>query len=148
MTVDYGLVYEILDAVAEARAEVVNHDVKALMAHYTDMMRRRFLGDKRIAELVRRIHQRHGRAIDLINRYRPDTQTDLVAELEALVAEEPGLVADRIDKNRIRFSVEGWDVPALLTAKNFTQSGRVLLFEFFNRPRDMQLKLMVGPGNA
>lgn len=90
LVVDYGLVCEVLDAVAGARAEVVNPDVKALAAHYTDMMRRRFLGEPRVVELVRRIHQRHGRAIDLINRYRPDTQTDLVAELEALVDEEPG----------------------------------------------------------
>lgn len=147
LAVDYGLVCEVLDAVVKTRAEGVNPDVKTLMAHYTGMMRRRFLGDKRITELVSRIHQRHGRAIDLINRYRPDTQTDLVAELGALVDEEPGLVADQIDKNRIRFSVEGWDVPALLTAKAFTPSRRVLLFEFFNKPRDLQLNLMVGPGN-
>ncbi len=147
LTVDYGLVCEVLDAVVETRTEGVNPDVQTLMAHYADMMRRRFLGDPRVAELARRIYQRHGRAIDLINRYRPDTQTGLVAELEALVDKVPGLVADQIDKNRIRFSVEGWDVPALLTARDFTPSRRVLLFEFFNKPRDLQLKLMVGPGN-
>jgi hypothetical protein len=70
-----------------------------------------------------------------------------VAELEALVDEEPSLMADHSAKNRIRFSVEGWDVPALLTAEMWTPSRRVLLFEFFNKPRDLQLKLMVGPGN-
>jgi hypothetical protein len=104
------------------------------------------LGDPRVAELVRRIHQRHGRAIDLINRYRPDTQTDLVVELEALADEEPNLVAVYSAKNRISFSVDGWDVPALRT-EDWPVSGRILLFEFFNKPRDLQLKLMVGPGN-
>jgi hypothetical protein len=40
LAVDYGLVCEVLDAVVEARTEGVNPEVKTLMAHYADMMRR------------------------------------------------------------------------------------------------------------
>jgi hypothetical protein len=142
--VDYSLVTEVIDAVAESRAAVVNPDVKTLMTHYTEMLRRQIVNDSQVAELCRQIYQQHGRAIDLIYKHRPDIQTELQAELEALIEEEPRLVADYSGKTRIRFSVEGWDAPALLTA-DWTPSGRLLLFEFFNRPEDLQLKLMVGP---
>jgi hypothetical protein len=144
LAVDYSLVSEIIDAVAESRAAVVNPDVKTLMTHYTEMLRRQIVNDSQVAELCRQIYQQHRRAIDLIYKHRPDIQTDLRPELEALVQEVPHLVADHSAKQRIRFSVEGWDAPALLTA-NWTPSGRILLFEFFNRPEDLQLKLMVGP---
>ncbi len=135
LPVDYGLVCEVIDGVAESRATVVNPDVKTLMAHYTDMMRRQIVEDSQVAKLCRQIYQQHGRAIDLIHKHRPDIQTDLRSELEALVNEEPGLVADYSDKVRIRFSVDGWDASILRTAEGWTPSDRILLFEFFNHPK-------------
>ena len=146
LAVDYSLVTEVIDAVAESRAAVVNPDVKTLMTHYTEMLRRQIVNDSQVAELCRQIYQQHGRAIDLIYKHRPDIQTELQAELEALIEEEPRLVADHSNKSRVRFTVEGWDTPELRTAEDWTPSERILLFEFFNGLNDLRLKLMVGPG--
>ncbi len=52
-------------------------------------------------------------------------------------------------KSRVRFTVQEWDnIPALLTSTDWTQSGRILLFEFWNAPGSLQLKLMIGPGSG
>jgi len=85
-------------------------------------------------------------AIELIYKHRPDVQTALRDELEALLKGEPDLILDYPTMSRIRFTVRDWDRPALLKAKEWTPSERILLFEFWNDPDKLQLKLMVGPG--
>jgi hypothetical protein len=57
------------------------------------------------------------------------------------------LVLDDTSKTRIRFAVQEWDRQPLLTAEDWTRSGRILLFEFWNSSDDLRLKLMLGPGS-
>ena len=45
MPVGYGLVCDVIDGLAEGMASIVSPDLKVLMTHYTDMLRRNVLGD-------------------------------------------------------------------------------------------------------
>ena len=66
LPVGYGTVCEVIDGLAESRTSVVNLDVKTLMTHYTEMLRRHIVGDSEIAKLARQIYKKHEGALDLI----------------------------------------------------------------------------------
>ena len=70
LPVDYRAVCEILDGLAESRASVTEPDLRVLITHYTEMLRRHIVGDSEIARLSQQIYQKHKRAIDLIYEHR------------------------------------------------------------------------------
>ena len=107
------------------------------------------MSDSEIAELCRRIYRRHKQALDLIFEYRPDLQWDIAELLKGLVEEHKnaGLVLDHTTKRYVRFALTEWDdVPALRSGRGWTPSGRLLLFEFENKPNRLTLYLIIGPG--
>src|SRR5207248_7470258 len=108
---------------------------------------RHIVADSEIAELCTRIYRKHQRALDLIYEHRPDRQSDIRGILEDLVRQTPILVPDHSSKSYIRFAPGEWDVPTLLSGQRWTQSGRMLLFEFQqNTQTRLPLKLLIGPG--
>lgn len=145
LPVNYGSVCEVIDGLAENRASVLKPDVKTLMIHYTDMLRRNIVGDSEIARLSRQIYQKHKRALDIIYEHLPDVQTELQSVISSLIHEEPDVELDDSSKSKIRFAVPAWDTPELLSAQGWTSSGRILLFEFQNYPESLELKLYIGP---
>jgi hypothetical protein len=147
LPVSYGLVCEVIDGLAESVACAVNPDVKTLMTHYTEMLRRRIVGsDSEIARLCRQINRRHRRALDLLQEYRSRAQAEVHVLIKNLVENETGLVEDYISKSELYFGIRGWDTTALLTRGGGTPSGRLLLFDFWNYPGSLNLKLYIGPG--
>ena len=116
------------------------------MMHYVQMLGRHIVSKSEIAELCRRIYRKHQRALDLIYEYRPDQQAAIRDKLESLIEQTPGLLLDHCSKGYIRFCPEAWDAPVLLVGKGWTNSGRILLFEFVNAPENLKLKLIIGPG--
>lgn len=72
LPVSYGAVCAVLEGRAKSRASTLGADVLTTIVHYTQMLRRHIVGDSDIAELCRRIYQRHRRALDLIYEHRPD----------------------------------------------------------------------------
>lgn len=144
----YGTVCEILDGVLEDRISALTPDVRMSIEHYKDMVRRNVLGDPEIARLCQQIYRRHKRALDLVYKHRPDAQAQIRSVLEALIRDDPNFKRDsRAFGNFIlRFAVTKWDTPALLAANGWTGSGRILLFEFWNHPDRLDLKLILGPG--
>ena len=145
LPVNYGSVCEVIDSLAENRASVLKPDLKSLMTHYTDMLRRNIVGDSEIARLSRQIYQKHKRALDIIYQHLPNVQTELQSVISSLIDEEPEVELDDSYKSKIRFAVPRWDTPALLSAKGWTSSRRTLLFEFWNYPESLELKLYIGP---
>ena len=145
LSMDYGSVSEVIDDLAENRASVLKPDVKTLMNHCTDMLRRNIVGDSEIARLSRQIYQKHKRALDIIYEHLPDVQTELESVLSSLIEEEPEVELDDSSKSKIRFAIPAWDTPELLSAQGWTSSGRILLFEFWNYPGSLELKLYIGP---
>jgi hypothetical protein len=148
LSLDYGMVCEIIDSVLEDQGLSLNPDVKTSIEHYTNMVRRNVVGDSDIAKLCQQIYQKHKRALDLIYEHRPDVQARIRDLLKTLIRDAPSLEQDsRAFGNFIlRFAVREWDTPALLTANGWTGSGCVLLLEFWNYSDRLELKLIIGPG--
>jgi hypothetical protein len=144
--VSYTLIGNVLEELVESRASDLDHGVRTLLIHYTEMLRRHIVGNSEIARLCRQIYQQHKRAIDLIYEHRPDVQAEIQGVIEDLVEAEAGLELDEGFKSKSRIAVRGWDTPTLLTSTGWTASGRILLFEVWNYLGSLELKLYVGPG--
>ncbi len=153
LPMDYGLVCEVMDGLAEDRASVVNPDVKTLMTHYTDMLRRNIVGvgDSEVARLSSRIYRRHRHAIELIYRHRFARQEAIRDVLIGLIESNSSLIYDNLNtiypEEYVAFWPHEWDSPALSVARGWGKTGRILRFIFSNGPDDLNLMLQLGPGD-
>ncbi len=144
LPVDYGVVCEVLDGLAEGRASVVNPDVKTLMTHYTDMLRRHIVGDSEIAKLCRQIYRKHKTALDLIYEHRPDPQGETRDLLAHLIQDTDGLIyKGRHRSLYIYFCPQEWEVPALSAGND---SHGFFRFVFHNHPDELSLFLESSTG--
>lgn len=143
---DYTTVCKIVERITESRESTLGADVRTLMTHYTQMLRRHIVSESEIADLCRRIYRKHQQALDLIYEHRPDQQAEIREMLERVVIKTPGLVLDHCSKSYIRFMPKEWDVQTL-KGEGWMASGRMLLFEFYNLPDRLKLNLVLGPGS-
>ncbi len=147
ISIDYGLISELVEKLIETRASTLRPDVRTLISHYSQMLRRHIVSESEIANLCRKIYRKHQRALDLIYEYRPDKQEEIRQILESLISQEGALFElDHCSKSYIRFSPKAWQTPVLLQGKGWTRSGRILLFEFGNYTDRLSLNLIIGPG--
>jgi len=147
----YSKIVELIDSICKKNKSTLGSDVYTLMTHYANLIRRHIVSDSEIAELCRKIYNRHKLALDLIFEHRPDLQAELAEFIKTLIhkdAELHKLVFDDSPKRYIRFAdVELDRFPAQRSAHNWTSSKRVLLFEFFNFPKSLSLVLDIGSGD-
>lgn len=141
----YEVICEIVEGIAGARTQSINIEVRTLMEHYAQMLRRHIVSDSEIALLCRQIYSRHQRALDLIFEHRPDVQGQIQQYLVQLIGSS-GMTLDNASKQWILFLPAAWDIPQLLKGSGWTASGRMLLFQFWNGPQKLHLSLVVGPG--
>jgi len=145
LRLDYSLICELVENLANSRASILGTDVVTIMKHYTEMLRRYIVSESEIAELCQKIYTKHTQALDLIFERRPDIQALIRKILEDLINENDELARDHYTKGEIRFAVKQWDaVPKLLEADR--PSKRMLFFDFHNEPTRLSLQLHIGPG--
>jgi hypothetical protein len=144
--IGYSLIAEIVDGIAATRSSTLGEDVLSTLRHYVEMLRRHIVTESEIADLCRRIYRKHQRALDLIYEYRPDVQAEIHDLLVSMIADEERVIADHSSKSYVRFVPVSWDLPDLNQGQGWTNTGRILLFEFANRPDSLRLKLIIGPG--
>lgn len=113
--------------------------------------------DTDIAQLCQKIYRQHKEALDLIYKHRPDLQSDVVGLIKKLVKNSPanqvvfdhGWPVERTGSYDIGFAVPGWDnFPFQKTCQGWSKSKRILMFEFKINLPNIQLKLILGPGEA
>jgi hypothetical protein len=143
---DYSTVCKVIERLTEKRASTLGNDVKTLMTHYTQMLRRHIMSESEIADLCRRIYKKHKNALDLIFEYRPDQQAFMRDLLEGLINNNPLLLLDTISKSLIRFTASEWNVPPLNQGQGWTKSGQILLFEIYIKQDQLTSLLWIGPG--
>jgi hypothetical protein len=112
------------------------------------MLRRHIVSDSEIADLCRRIYQKHQRALDLIFEHRPDQQAGVRGILVECIQHTGDLRLDRVSKTVVDFAPASWDVPILLQGEGWTTSRRMLMFEFANEPKQVRIAPWLGPGPA
>ncbi|MFC2042958.1 PD-(D/E)XK nuclease family protein [Chloroflexota bacterium] len=143
---DYITVAELVEYITESRESTLGPDVRTLMTHYSQMLRRYIVSESEIADLCQKIYRKHKRALDMIYEYRPDRQEEIRELLVNLIQEDSDLELDHSTKTYIRFAVLDWDKPVLLQGQGWTDSNRILLFEFGNQSNRLNLNLIIGPG--
>lgn len=138
----YGTVCRILDEVRQSKADVMQPDAAVLVSHYTDMMRRNIVGDSEVTRLAQEIYRKHSRAIDLIYRNQHKSQEDIRDQIRefcnVLIQEQDNFELRQDGKNKIHFDIGYWIVPGSAT----------FYFEFWNFPKNLELKLFVGRGDT
>ena len=141
----YDLVHEAIRTLLEGRS-AMDPEVRSAIQHYDQLLQRHVVTDSEIAQLCRRIYQRHRRALDLIYEHRPDRVAVVQDLLTGLIQAEPELVLDQSSKSSVRFAPVAWDTEALRQGEGWTASGRMLLFEVRSDYRGMVMHLHLGPG--
>jgi hypothetical protein len=146
LSVDYGQIANIIEGFAQTRQSTLGPDVRVLMQHYVQMLRRHIVSDSEIARLCREIYRKHKTAIDLINQHIPDRQAAMKEEISSLIVNTPGMIVDRSVKTEIDFVPSNWDTPTLMKGSGWTQSGRMLMLAIDNDPNQIRIMIYIGPG--
>jgi hypothetical protein len=145
--VDYGVVCDLVERLAETRQAAIDPAVHTMMMHYGRMLRRHVVAGSEIAELCRRIYRSHQQALDLIFEHRPDEQAIMALFLAELVKSESGrFMLRQSNKQSVQFTYREWDQALASVAEEWHQQGGLLYFEFRNFADKLALWLVVGPG--
>lgn len=151
LSLSYSSIAEILKEIREQQQSRISDDIYIAISHYIDLIQRHIMSESDIAQLCRKIYKKHRQAIDLIYEHRPDLRTDIEEILRNLIeADSASINIERDDSNQrwIRFAPKEWDdLVFQKTCSRWTQSKRILLFEFWNEPQSLELRLVVGPGD-
>lgn len=146
LAVSYGLVTDLVESRTERQASTLGPDVKLMLSHYAEMLRRHIVSDSQIDRLCKQIYQKHQRALDLIFERRPDMQMEIRDYLVQLVGEMPGVILDRSSKTYTAFTTEQLDEFTPKSERGWSTAGRMLLFQFINQPGRLSLIFEIGPG--
>ena len=144
--IDYSVVCDIVERLAEARRSALDPALHTIMMHYGRMLRRHVVADSEIAELCRRIYQSHQKALDLIFEHRPDEQAVLAQTLADLVDSNDQVVLRHTGKQEIIFTYQKWDRILESVTGDWSSAGGMLYFAFVNVPNRVMFRLIVGPG--
>ncbi|MBD1869292.1 PD-(D/E)XK nuclease family protein [Cyanobacteria bacterium FACHB-471] len=152
LSLSYVTVADLIESVCNERRSILSEDIHVSMRHYVDLIRRHLMSESDIAELCRKIYKQHRQAIELIYEHRPDLRVEIAEFIEELIkkcAQQEHLEKDDSTQRWIRFAPKEWDdLKFQKTCCNWTSSQRILLFEFWNEPQNLQLRLVIGPGSA
>lgn len=146
VSMDYTTVCLILERLIEKRASTLGADVRTLMTHYTQMLRRHIVSESEIAELCQRIYKEHKLALDLIFEHRPDERGQIMEIIKNLITENQDLRLDTASKTLIRFAPQEWYVEPFTQGQGWTASGQMLLFECYHSGDNLKIVLYLGPG--
>jgi Fe-S cluster biosynthesis and repair protein YggX len=151
LTYSYTDIYKLLVTLLDESKGSVGDDVFTLMKHYAEMLDRHIMTENEIAELSKKIYQRHKKALDIIFEHKPDMLTETNEHIVQIIERYKELPVnfDHCTKSYIRFYIPQWDeVPAQKSGNGkWTPSGRVLLFEVLNSMNEISMKLVIGPGD-
>ena len=153
LSLSYGTIADIIEKICQERQDSLSPDIDISMRHYADLIRRHLMSESDIAELCRKIYKQHRQAIDLIYEHRPDRRSDIEEYLSQLIeefSESQNLELDSIYGRWIRFTPKEWDELAFQGTCNggWSKKNRLLLFEFWNDPQNLELRIVIGPGEA
>ncbi|HJX00263.1 MAG TPA: PD-(D/E)XK nuclease family protein [Terriglobales bacterium] len=142
----YDEVSDLLETLIDLNRNALNPDVRMMIEHYVEMLRRHLVSESEISQLCRKIYDKHKEALDLIFEHRPDRQETVRKLLDAWIKATPELVLDHSSKTYINFVPKSLDTSLLRRGSGWTKSGRMLLFDAHNCEDHLTLRLFIGPG--
>jgi hypothetical protein len=148
--VSYALVADVIDELLAAPSVSIAADVRMMLAHYRQLLRRHIVSDAQIAELCQRIYQEHRKALDLIFEYREYEQRALSELLRELVRSTSDLtLVENRDVRYVSFVPKLWEtehLAALGGGLGGVPSGLFVYFQLVNEPQ--RLSFYLGTGKA
>lgn len=148
LSLSYEKVMEFLESVLKVRRQSMNKESLVFIEQYIEILRRNIVGDNELEKICVDIYSKHKRALDLIFEYRPDTYKGIYDKLIEIIDSHPDLIADYSNKQIVRFTTKRLDEHIEKRSEGWTDSGRILLFEFANFKNKLFLKLVIGPGDS
>lgn len=142
----YVQVCELVERLVELHGSTLDGDVRIVIEHYAEMLRRHLVTESEISELCRRIYAKHKQALDLIYEHRPDRQQMMRELLEGWISQDADLELDHCSKSYVRFIPKKIDTVILKQGQGWTRSGRILLFEVYTGEFPVILRVTIGPG--
>lgn len=146
LPIGYRHVCEIIESLANRHSSVIGAEVMMSMTHYAEMLRRHVVSGSEVERLCQDLYKRHRFALDLIFEYRPDIQGAIHELLDEMVRSTEGILVDHSTKSYVGFVPASWDTKDLLVSEGWTDSKRILMFEFANSKSSLKLTLTIGPG--
>jgi hypothetical protein len=143
--IGYSIVLVALEGVLGDPGMQITSDVRVVIKHYVDVLRRHIVKESNANVLARQLYAKHKGALDFINQQ--DWQKRCRVRILGLIGQSTALVKDDLMGDYIRFGVKEWDkAPPLLTGEGWTSSHFLLLFVAENLPDSLTLGLFIGPG--
>ena len=138
-------IVEIIERLVRLKESQLNSDIVLFLNHYCSMVRRYIVMDSEIQQVCQKIYNNHKKALDLIFEHRPDKQLEIKGILLDLL-EEGELIIDKSIKTYIRFTSKKIDQLIPLKGNGWTDTNRIVLFEFQNRGKVLELFFIIGSG--
>ncbi len=147
----YEKVADLITQISEARRSTISASVANFLEQYDQTIRRRIVNTlSDIDKLALQIYIDHSEAIDLIIKARPSSASAMYWDIiePAIERYAPDLKPDYHTRTMRRLFVPQLDdIPDINKGERWTDSGRMVLFEFKCWGRDnMEIWLTVGPG--
>jgi hypothetical protein len=86
----YARLHHVLSRVRRIAAGSIGSDVDAFLQHYLGLIGSRFMHNKELADLCRKIYATHRRAIDLINEHADEGGQGVLRPVGDAIKKEPG----------------------------------------------------------
>ena len=146
LPLSYADVADITQTLVVSREAVLGPDVRTLMIHYVQMLRRNVVNDSEIDSLCHEIYRKHQRAIDLIVARLPDKRAQIMNYCKSLVENKPELRFRVLTKMELGFHPLSWDTSALQYYP--PEQSRALIFEYYFRyeAKGLLLVIFIRPG--
>lgn len=145
-TFSYSDVADLLDDLLTYKKDSLSKQVYNFIQHYQVIIRRYIVGNSEVEQICQQIYKKHQKAIDLIIRYKPDMDLGVSEYLQEAINNNEELILDASSKSAIRFTTKTIDGLVEKCGDGWTNSKRVLLYEFLNNGRRLVLKLYIGIG--
>ncbi|EMO40129.1 PD-(D/E)XK nuclease family protein [Leptospira noguchii serovar Autumnalis str. ZUN142] len=145
----YERILNILENILSTKESEISKNVLEFIDQYIYILRRNIVGDKNIEEICKNLYKKHSKALDLIFQYRPDLFLKIKESIISRLKEESEIIldSDNPSKSYIRFTTKKIDQALPKLGSGWTNSQRILLFEFQNLSDRLNLKLYIGPGD-
>lgn len=145
--ISYRQVSDLITRLLDRKESQLSEEVVVFIKHYNDMIKRYIMEESEVQELCEKLYKKHKKALDLIFKHKPDVYNDIRDTLEEIIDSNERLIKDRCSKSYVRFIPKSLDfVPK--EGEGWTSTKRILLFEIVNYAKEVNLFLLIGPGNS
>jgi hypothetical protein len=150
MSYSHADIHRVLTRVRETNGNAIGDDVLVFLDHYLSLLGTRFMNDKEIDELCRKIYKNHRQALDLIWERVGTPESGVLADVANVLEEDPrwhmfyqrGKLTDFLPKAWLE-----WLPPHGVDFKDIPQAWIVLRFHLFEGSLDFyaEVRRMADP---